>query len=387
MTTLGALPVYLLSAQSVLVADDLTFGAVQLGLAVSAFFAAGALVSVFLGPLIDRLGRRRSTVIAGCVAGAGTAGIALAAASYPALVALLALAGVGNAALQITANAAIAGSVPQGHRGVAYAFKQCAVPVSLLLGGLAVPTAGLLFGWRWTFGATAACASLVVVGGLRLSRAEHRGTHSKVTGQRPPTGALLVTAVAMTSASAACTSLGAFLPAWAFEVGLPPGTAGLLLAAVSAMSIALRLGAGLAADRRRGRHLRAVTIHLVIGAAGLLLLSVDGVATLVSGALLAFAIGWSWPGLLLYAVVRVGRDRPATSSSAVQAGAFAGGAMGPVLFGVLVGATSYPTAWRAAALAMLVAAALLLVAARLFRGDLVRRPPLQPLDDVLPLDT
>lgn len=387
MTTLGALPVYLLSAQSVLVADDLNFGAVQLGLAVSAFFAAGALVSVILGPLTDRLGRRRSTVIAGCLAGASTAGIALAAVSYPALVALLALAGVGNAAMQITANAAIARSVPHGRRGVAYAFKQCAVPVSILFGGLAVPTAGVLLGWRWTFGATAVCASLVVVGGLRLSREQHPGTRTTVTGQRPPTGALLVTAVAMTSASAACTSLGAFLPAWAFEVGLTPGTAGLLLAAVSAMSIALRLGAGLAADRRRGRHLRAVTIHLVIGAAGLLLLSVDGVASLVSGALLAFAIGWSWPGLLLYAVVRVGRDRPATSSSAVQAGAFAGGAIGPVLFGVLVGATSYPTAWRAAAVAMLMAAGLLIVAARMFRGDLERRPPLQPLDAVLPLDT
>lgn len=384
MTTLGALPVYLLSAQSVIVRDDLSFGPPQLGLAVSAFFAAGAVVSVSAGTLADRLGRRRSTLTAGCLALVTTSGIALAAMSYPALIALLAVAGVANAALQVTANAAIARSVPAGRQGLAFGLKQCAVPVSILLGGLAVPTIGVLVGWRWTFGAAALAATLVVVGGLRLprDRASHAG--SKVSGMKPAGGALVVTAVAMTLASAACTSLGAFLPAWAFETGLTPASAGLLLAAASALSIVARIGSGFAADRRQGHHIVAVAIHLVIGAGGLLLLATGNITALVTGALLAFAIGWSWPGLLLYAVVRVGRDRPATSSSAVQVGAFAGGALGPVLFGLLVGATGYPAAWCAAAGAMTAAAALLLGARRMFLGDLRRRPPNEPLDAVLP---
>ena len=386
MTTLGALPVYLLSAQAVLVREDLSFSEPQLGLAVSAFFAAGALVSVSAGVLVDRLGRRASTVVAGCLSGLSAGGIALAASSFATLLSLLILAGVANAALQVTANAAIARVVPSGRQGLAYALKQCAVPVSILLGGVAVPTVAVVFGWRWPFAAAAFGALLVALLGLRLNSGLLIGPHHARTGERPPTGALVVTAAGMTLASAACTSLGTFFPIWAFETGVTPGAAGLLLASVSALSIAARIGAGLAADRRRGHHLSAVAIHLVLGAVGFLLLAVGNVVALLVGAVLAFAVGWSWPGLLLYAVVQVGRDRPATSSSAVQVGAFTGGAVGPVLFGVLVSTTGYRFAWRAGALVLITAAALMLLARRMFLDDLNRRPP-QAVNMAPPLHT
>ena len=42
-------------------------------------------------------------------------------------------------------------------------------------------------------------------------------------------------------------------------------------------------------------------------------------------AIVAFAVGWAWPGMMLFAVVRVGREAPAAASGAVQVGAFAGG--------------------------------------------------------------
>ena len=96
-------------------------------------------------------------------------------------------------------------------------------------------------------------------------------------------------------------------------------------------------------------------------------------------ALLAFGLGWSWSGLLLYAVVRVGRDSPSVASGVVQAGAFVGGAAGPAVFGLVVGTFGYATAWRIAALLFLAAATLVLVARRLFIADLVARPPQTPL--------
>lgn len=46
---------------------------------------------------------------------------------------------------------------------------------------------------------------------------------------------------------------------------------------------------------------------------------------------------------------------------------------------------AYPSAWRAAGATLLLAAGLLLVARRMFIGDLVRRPPSHPLDAVLPV--
>src|SRR5699024_4318143 len=93
---------------------------------------------------------------------------------------------------------------------------------------------------------------------------------------------------------------------------------------------------------------------------------------------LSFGLGWSWPGLFLYAVARVGRDAPAKASSVVQAGAFTGGAIGPVLFGVLVSAIGFQNAWLVAAGSFVVASSLTLVARGGFRRDLVRRPPSRP---------
>lgn len=384
MTTLGALPIFLLSAQSVLVRDDLRFSEPQLGLAVSAFFGAAALTSLVAGSLTERLGRRRSTVVAGVLAAVSTLGIAVAAMSYPVLLALLVVSGVANAALQMTANVALMRSVPPGHQGLAFGVKQSAVPVATLLGGLAVPTVGILVGWRWTYAVATVAAVLVIVGGLRAPGRNPGASRAGKRGERAPTGALVVSAVAMALASAAVNSLGAFLPAWAFQVGLAPGTAGLLLAGASALCVVSRVVLGLAADRRSGRNLPVAAGLMALGAAGLVLLSFGDVVTLVAGAILAFAIGWSWPGLILFAIVRVGRDSPAAASGAMQAGAFTGGASGPVLFGLLVAATNYPTAWRTAAAVLFVAAALLLVARRLFLADLARRPPQRPLDTALP---
>lgn len=384
MTTLGALPVFLLSAQSVLVREDLRFSEPQLGLAVSAFFGAAALTSLQAGPWSERLGRRWSTVVAGSLATGSTLGIAVGAVSYPILLCLLVVAGAANAALQMTANLALSRSVPPGRQGLAFGVKQSAIPVATLIGGLAVPAVGVVVGWRWTYAIATVAAVAVIVTGLRLPRRKAETLRSPRQGESAPTGALVVSAVAMALASASVNSLGAFLPAWAFQVGLSPGTAGLLLAGTSALCVVARVVSGLAADRRQGRNLPVVAALMSLGSAGLLLLSVAEVPALVAGAFLAFAIGWSWPGLMLFAVVRVGRDSPSSASGAVQAGAFTGGAAGPLLFGLLVNATSYPVAWRTAAAVLFVAALLALAARRLFLADLVHRPPRRPLDTVRP---
>lgn len=380
MTTLGALPVFLLSAQSVLIRGDLSFSEPQLGVAVSAFFAAGALTAVTAGTLVEQFGRRNSTMVAGSLTFLSASGIAVGARSYIALLALLVVGGMANAALQMTANLALARSVAPGRQGLAFGIKQSAVQVSILLGGLAVPTVGVLLGWRWTYAGMAVAGVLIILGGVRMPRQRTRSARRTKGADRPPPGALMVTFAAMAFASAAANSLGAFLPTWAYRVGLSPGDAGLLVAGASALSVLARVLFGAAADRRRGRNLPVVAAQLTAGAIGLLVLTVGEVPFVVVGALLAFGIGWAWPGLLLFAIVRLGRDSPATASGAIQAGAFTGGAAGPALFGLLVAVAGYPTAWSVASAAMLTAAVLLLLSRRMFVADLVRRPPRRPLD-------
>lgn len=380
MTTLGALPVFLLSAQSVLVREELHFGEAQLGVAVSAFFAAAALASFFAGALADRLGRRVGTLAAGGLTLLAALLVAVVAQSYAVLLGLMVLAGVANAAMQMTSNLTLARSVDAGQRGLAFGIKQSAIPSAILLGGLAVPTIGALVGWRWSFVALAVAAGVVVLAGLRLPHGAAGPPDRTVERDRPPTGALLVSAAAMVLASASTNSLGAFVPSWAFRVGLTPSQAGVLVAAGSALSVLVRVLTGARADRRRGRNLPVVSAYLAAGAVGMVVLSYDHLPSVLVGTLVAFGIGWAWPGLLLFAVVRVGRDSPAAASGTIQAGAFAGGAFGPALFGLLVAATSYETAWRTAAAVTLLSAVLLVVARAMFVRDLTRRPPRRPLD-------
>jgi MFS family permease len=374
VSTVGALPAFLLSAQFVLISGELGLDERALGLAVGVFFASAALASVPAGTLADRLGPRVSMAVAGGIA---TTAALIFAALVSTLVGLLAgmlVAGVANAALQMTANATLASSVPPSRQGLAFGIKQSAVPMAILLAGLAVPAVGLALGWRWTYGLLAGLAIMVVLGALVQRSASAARPRAAGGGARAPRRALLVTAVATTLANASANSLGAFLPAWTYSQGLSPARSGLLLALGAAVCATGRVLSGIAGDRRQGRNMPVVALQMAAGAVGFALIAQHDLRLVVVGALIAFGLGWAWPGLLIFAVVRVGRDRPATASSAVQAGGFAGGALGPPLFGWLVTGTSYETAWVSAGAALLVAGGLLLVARRMFLADLVARP-------------
>ena len=148
MTTLGTLPVFLLSSQSVLVRSDLEFDETQFGVAVSAFFVAAAATALLGGGLVDKMGRRNSTACAGLVAAAGGFGVAWGTRSWPVLVLGMVILGVANAGCQVTSNLIMARVVPQHRQGLGFGVKQSAIPLSIMLAGLAVPTIGVLVGWR-----------------------------------------------------------------------------------------------------------------------------------------------------------------------------------------------------------------------------------------------
>ena len=249
-----------------------------------------------------------------------------------------------------------------------------------MLGGLAVPTLGGMFGWRSTFVATALVGALA--GAWSLVRPPIDVTAPAALDHEPdwpPWGPLLLCGVAITLASASANSLGSFLASWGYEVGLSATAAGLLMAVGSGASIVVRVFSGHRADGRQGGNLRVVAAQMAVGAVALAGLAWESAATVLVSGFLAFAIGWSWPGLLLYVVARVGRDAPARASGVVQAGAFVGGALGPVAFGALAAAAGFPRAWLVAAALFLVAAALVMLGRRGFAADLQARPPRSPV--------
>jgi len=361
VTTVAVLPVFLTGALAVQISGELGFDPAGLGLVVALYFGISAVCSLPVGRLVERWGGAVTSRLA--VLGVAVMMLALAglARSYVSLVVILMAGAWCNVMGQLASNLTLARSVPAHRLGLSFGVKQAAVPLATLLAGAAVPVVALTIGWRWAYVIAAGLALLATLG-------VPRGVVPHVPTPKPPPGERATLALAVLGAGSglgagAANALGIFLVAAAVDRGIAPGTAGLVLTFGSVVGFAGRLLHGWLADRRAGGHVAFVAGSMALGAIGLALLAVSGAPALVVGTVLGFGLGWSWPGLMQFAVVRLNPGAPAAASAIVQTGVYAGGFAGPIGFGFLAARTSFPTAWLSAA-ATMVAAALLVVLGR-----------------------
>jgi MFS family permease len=359
-----SVPVFLVGGLAVQISQELEFSPAGLGLAVSAYFGASALASVPAGALVERYG---STAIARAgisLAALSLLTIAVAARSLWSLIAILALGAGANAMGQLASNTSLSRHVPVRRQGLSFGVKQAAIPMGALLAGVAVPVVALTLGWRWAFvfAAVGAAAALLLV---PAERNEQR--RKAANGGERATAALVVIGIGATLAAGSANALGTFLVDAAVARGLEPGPAGLTLTLGSAVGVVARIVGGWLADRLPDRQIGVIAGMLTVGAGGLVLLSQDGLAPLIVGVVLGFGLGWAWPGLMNFAVVRLHPQAPAAATSITQTGVYAGGCIGPVSLGAVAASAGYPTMWTVAGIAMLWAAAAMVLGSRMLR--------------------
>lgn len=358
VATTTVLPAFLTGGLAVQVRGEMGFGEAALGLAVAVFFVASSLGSAPLGRVVERVGANRAMRLAAATSAASLLGVALLAGSWWSLVACLLVGGLANAVSHPATHLSLAREVPAERQGLSFGIKQSAIPAATLLAGLAVPGIALTFGWRWAFAGGAALAlavALVVPPGTPGSGT--RGLEEARAGD-VRVAPLVLLALGIGLGSTAATPLGAFIVESSVAAGLREASAGLLLAFGSAVGIIVRVTLGYVADGMEGGRLRLVAAMLGLGVVGFALLATGASGLLVLGTALAFGAGWGWPGLFNFAVVRTNPGAPAAATGITQTGASGGAALGPLLFGVVVEASSYSVAWLfsgATALAALVA--------------------------------
>jgi MFS family permease len=378
-TTVSVLPAFLTGAVNVQLRADLAITESRVGLAITAFFSTAALGSLVLGRAAERLGASTAMRTGLVISVATLLGVALGARSAWTLTFVLLAGGVANALTQPSANLLLAERVRPERLGLGMALKQAGMPGATLLGGLAVPAVALTVGWRWAYvaGAGLALVALALVPSGRTARPTLRAENLSARaggGEDPPrpirsgrpdqpTWLLVLLSSAACLGAAAAGALAAFLVSGAEAAGLAEGPAGLLLTAGSALGIASRLVHGWLADRGRLDPLRRVTLLLAIGAAGYALLALHAPAAYLVGTPVAFAFGWSWPGLFNLAVVRANPGAPAAATGTTQTGVYVGALAGPAGFGLLVDRGGYDLAWAVTA-AVSLAAAIVLVEGR-----------------------
>ena len=366
---MGVLPAFLTGGLAVQVRDELDFGSAALGLAVAAFFASSSLASAVMGRLVERIGFHRGMRLAAIGGAASLLGVALLARSWTGLVACLVLGGLANAASHPATNLSLAREVPARRQGLSFGVKQAAIPAATLLAGLAVPSIAVTLGWRWAFAGGAALALAVALfvpagapGGVVRRLEEAREKDARFAP-------LVLLALGIGLGSTATAPLGTFLVESSVAAGLRVDTAGLLLALGSAVNIVVRVAFGHLADGMSGGRLQLVAAMLGIGIVGFALLATGESALILPGALLAFGAGWGWPGLFNFAVVKTSPGAPAAATGVTQTGASGGAALGPLVFGLVVEATSYDVAWLVSGAIALGALAAILAGRRMVLRD------------------
>ncbi len=377
------LPTFMVGTLAVQMRSQLHFTPTQLGLVVGASYAASTLFAIPSGNLAEQFsGVRmlRYSAIAGAIA---MGLIATLVESWPELAGALFLAGAAGASGQTASNLVLARRIDPAHQGLAFGIKQSSVPLAFLLGGLAVPAIALTVGWRWAF-AGAAVAALGAAMWVPRPRISIAAQLAATRARHEPTRPLIALALGFGLSVGACSSLAAFLVLAAVSTGLSSVGAGLVAVLASVCGIAVRVGVGLLADRRGGRHLLLVVRMITIGALGFGALAISSWLRLpglfILGAAVAFGIGWGWNGLFNFAIVQSHPNHPARATGITQTGGRLGSVVGPLLFGVMVEHVGYTGAWGLAGGEAVLGATTLLVGRRMLQ-ERIRREAVRPGPD------
>jgi MFS family permease len=370
VTTVGVLPVYMVGVLWVQLREDLGFGPSLLGLLVAAFFGSSAVSALTAGTVVRRFGTSPVVRLSALVGAASMLLIAVGAQHTAVLVGALVLAGWGNGIGQPASNDLIARAVSASRHGLAYGTKQAAIPLGTMLAGVAVPTVAIPWGWRPAFALGAGLAlfvTLIVPAGARL-RPPGSSEPSEAAGpfRRPP---LFVLAAGLMLGAATGNAMGSFFVATAVDGGISPASAGVLAAVASGAGAAARIAFGWLADKVRTKWLLVVAAQMAIGGLSYALLGTGVEVLIAAGAVLGYCTGWAWAGLSTFSVARMHPGMAARATSITQGGMGAGAALGPLVFGLVVSASSYAVAWYATAATSVVAGAVIVQGRRMLMRE------------------
>jgi MFS family permease len=353
------LPMFLTGALAISMGAEFRISPAQLGFAVSTFSIFTAMSSRPAGWFADRAGWQWGIRAAAAASAVSLAGISVAARSYVGLLAFLAVGGTAFALGVTASNLALARAVGASRRGLYFGLKQSAGPAATLIAGLSLTMLESRLGWRGVFGMMALVAPVGVLLTLRTPRhPSGRRRPGQASTGGPPTSALVRLAVAGGCSTMAVTATAAFLVVAAATAGMSAQVAGAVLTVGSVAGLVCRLLLGWLTDTRLSRDFVVVAALLTGGSVGHLLLATARPGLMIGGGIVAFGLGWGWPGVFHHMVVRTSMGAPGRATGVVLVGLSSGGAIGPFAFGLIVERASYAAAWLTLAGLALFAAAL-----------------------------
>lgn len=347
--------------------QDFMISIAQIGMAYTAFFLASAVFTSVGGWAVGRW--RTLDIVRACllVTALLTALMSFSGVAVHLMI-FSVLTGIVNGVMTPAVNVLITRLIPLKLRGLAFGIKVGAAPLASSLAALgAWAAANFEFPWRATYWFGAGLSVIVVLGTFLLglpSKGASKSTRPvepRHLSKRRHNSLLLLAFGALLGASGTGV-LPPFLVDSLIHDGVEPGRAASVLAFGSGIGVISRVLVGTLSDRwpQPIRHLNAVAIMLSIAGVSMGILGLGRTEPVLFGATLVFfALGWSWPGLVHYAVLVTHSASPALATTYMQMGTFLGSVLGPLAFGLIADYGSFVTAWLVAAVSVSSSAAFL----------------------------
>jgi len=145
-----------------LVRQDFGLTRAQVGLYTTFFFAGAAVLAIFAGSLVDRVGSRR-----GILLGLSCMGCAMllygVAPSYSMILFLAIFAGLGLTIITPSVNRAVLTGAPPGRRATSMGVMQSGIGIGGFTGASLLPVLGASIGWRSSIQGTAALSIVIAI--------------------------------------------------------------------------------------------------------------------------------------------------------------------------------------------------------------------------------
>lgn len=334
---LPMLMLYAVGALAPLLLDAWQIAPAALGWVNLASFGLAALLSLFAGALVARLGGKLSLVLLFLLL-ALAYGLMISLPGFGGVLAAVAIGGVAQALCNPATNLLIARQIAPTARAGVVGFKQAGVQCAALFAGLALPLLAHAWGWRVALG------SMLPLALLFAAFTWWRIPADVAAGPVPPWRALLVWPVArlrwlMAVQLCAGIALSAFvtwLPLFAHGNQMSVAQGGQLLALFGVMGIVSRVVLTPLAARLQDES-RLLCALLLLAAGALLLLLQTGPALSWGIWLATLVLGLSAVATNAIAMAMLLRDaqfgNPAQGSGWLSVAFFGGMAGGPLLFG------------------------------------------------------
>ena len=353
---LSMLVLYAIGALGPQLVIDLGVDRTELGSLPAAGFAVAAVLSLWSGRVVDRVGTRGAGAALFVVVALSFAMMALAG-GLGLLIVAVAACGIAQALANPVTNRIIAERVPAKARGAVVGIKQSGVQLAALVAGAALPPVAAVWGWQAAFACVPPVALACLVATLRLLHAAPDAARKLGTGggrllpaaPGRALGWLLAMQLCLGAGIAAVTT---FVPLYTHQdLGASDRYSALVLAGFGLSGVLSRVLWTSVAGRRDD----PLGLQFLLG----LLAAVAAAALWLSGAVPAGGLALVWAGAIgvgatavaanavsMLSVITDRRFGPVGHASALaSSGFFAGFVVSPPLAGLLADTVGFGATW------------------------------------------